>query len=93
MSRDQSLKVGATSAEQSESAVDTANPALDFRGPWFNSATAAAYLQISNADAFRKWAKRHSIVFLYRGRRVLVAKADLDRAIGAARPSLRRVSA
>lgn len=61
-----------------------------FRGPWFSSATACAYLDSPTPDAFRKWAQRHGIQFRYRGRRVLVAKADLDRAIGAGPRVVRR---
>ena len=47
--------------------------------PWLNTAEAAAYLRCPTAAAFRVFARRHGITFIYRGRRVLVARADLDR--------------
>jgi hypothetical protein len=48
-----------------------------FRGPWFDSKTAAAYVGCKSINAWYAWRKRHAIVL--RGR--LVARADLDRAM------------
>ncbi len=53
--------------------------------PWLTTLEAAAYVRCLSRDgqpsrpAFRAWARRHGVVFIYRGRRVLVARADLDR--------------
>lgn len=52
--------------------------AFDFRGPWFTSKTAAAYLCCSSVKAFYEWRRRHGIVTRNNG---TVAKADLDRAL------------
>ncbi len=51
-----------------------------FRGPWFDSKTAAAYVRCPNVRAWYEWRKRHRIVVLRRG---LVLKADIDRALRA----------
>lgn len=54
---------------------------------WMNATTAAAYLDMTAcrepAEAFRVWAKRHGVPTARRGSRVLYARADIDRAIGA----------
>lgn len=53
---------------------------------WMNAQTAATYLDFTGkdpAEAFRVWAKRHGVPSARRGSRVLYARADLDRAIGA----------
>lgn len=52
--------------------------------PWMSTAEAAEYLRRPSAEALRKFLKRHGIATARVGRRVLVARADLDRAIGAA---------
>jgi enoyl-CoA hydratase/carnithine racemase len=54
----------------------------EFFGPWFSTRTAARYLDKPTVAAFRKWAYRHGIQFRFCGRRLLVAKRDLDLAIG-----------
>ena len=55
---------------------------------WMNAKTAAAYLDMTDCkepdEAFRVWAKRHGIPTARRGARVLYARTDIDRAIGAA---------
>lgn len=53
---------------------------------WMSAKTAAAYLDIQGkepAEAFRVWAKRHGVPTARRGSRVLYARTDIDRAIGA----------
>lgn len=49
-----------------------------FKGPWFTSKTAAAYLCCPTVKAFYEWRRRHGIVTRNNG---TVAKADLDRAL------------
>jgi hypothetical protein len=59
--------------------------AADF-GPWLTAESAARYLDFTGktpAATFRAWAKRHGIHTAHRGSRVLYAKVDLLRAIGA----------
>jgi hypothetical protein len=51
---------------------------LDFRGPWFNSRTAAAYVPCKSVKAFYMWRRRHGVVARANGS---VAKADLDRVL------------
>jgi hypothetical protein len=54
---------------------------------------AAAYVRCPSREAFRKWARRHGVPFIYRGRVVLVARRDLDRVLGVtARHLLRKVA-
>jgi hypothetical protein len=67
----------------------TADP---FRGPWFNSETAARYTDKPTRRAFRMWATRKGIVATSEGR--LYSKADIDRVLrdGAQRTSLQLVS-
>ena len=67
----------------------TADP---FRGPWFNSETAARYTDKPTRRAFRVWAVRHGIVPTSGGH--LYSKADIDRVLrdGAQRTSLQLVS-
>lgn len=60
---------------------------FDFRGPWFRTDEAAAYLQYRGKHALRslyRFIARTGIPTSRRSPRcVLIAKADLDRAIGA----------
>jgi hypothetical protein len=49
-----------------------------FRGPWFNSRTAMAYVPCKSLNAWYQWRKRHGIVARSNGS---VAKADLDKAL------------
>lgn len=57
-------------------------------GVWLTAEHAAEYLDYGTdakaVRAFREYARRHRIPTAHRGRRVLFARADLDRAIGAA---------
>lgn len=68
--------------------------AYDFRGPWFRSDEAAAYVQCRHrcgcpsAKAFWNWRQRHGVVSI----RGLIAKADLDRVMSDARRQLRAVA-
>lgn len=57
---------------------------FDFSKPFFNAATAAAYVDCPSVDAFRRWVKRHGVAVGHRGRRLVIARADLDRALGLA---------
>jgi hypothetical protein len=60
------------------------NASFDFSKPFFNTETAAAYVDSPSLDAFRKWIKREGIAVGHRRRRIVVARADLDRALGVA---------
>lgn len=59
-------------------------PTEDF-GVWMSSDAAARYLDFPSYKSFWEWQKRHGLASCRRGRRMLFAKADLDRAIGARR--------
>lgn len=48
-----------------------------FNRPWFNSATAAEYLDRPSRKAFRSWAVRNNVIAVRR----LYAKADIDRVL------------
>ena len=50
--------------------------------PWMDTREAAEYVRCPSREAFRTWARRKGITFLKRGRALLVARADLDRALG-----------
>jgi Helix-turn-helix domain len=45
---------------------------------YLTSEEAAAYVRAPNARALRKWAQRHHVIPLRRGRRLLFERADLD---------------
>lgn len=60
----------------------------DQRGPWLSALHAAEYLDCPSIQAFYMWYRRHRIVPAKRGRSLLFARADLDRAIGLRRRSL-----
>ena len=51
----------------------------EFRGPWFNTLTAARYTDKPSRAAFRMWAVRNGIVHTAAG--CLYAKADIDRVL------------
>lgn len=68
-------KVGQCSA-------DAVTGGSQLTGPWFNSASAAIYLDRPSRAAFRVWAKRHGVVAVKRAGLVLYAKADIDRVLG-----------
>jgi hypothetical protein len=51
---------------------------FDFRGPWFDSRTAQAYIPCKSLRGWYKWRDRHGIMPRANGS---VAKADLDRAL------------
>lgn len=61
-----------------------------FRGPWFDSKTAAAYVCCKTVRAFYVWRRRHGIV---QRNNHSVAKADLDRALKVRRPPKRMATA
>lgn len=78
----QSLQSGAATFQEPAGAQDAAHRAFDFSKPFFNTETAAAYVDSPNPEAFRAWLRRKGIAVARRGRRILVARVDLDRAIG-----------
>lgn len=63
-------------------------PEFTFRGPWFSTREAAAYVPCKSLNAFRMWRNRHGIIPRNNGS---VAKADLDRVLKQRKP--RRVMA
>lgn len=58
--------------------ADVDEPDDPFRGPWFDSRTAAAYVPCRSVKAWYEWRKRHRIVARSNGS---VMKADIDRAL------------
>ena len=72
---------------RSEADAAGAAPSFTFRGPWFSTAEAAAYVPCKTVNAFSAWRVRHGIISRSNGS---VAKADLDRVLN--RRKLRRVS-
>jgi len=68
----------------------TAAPEWTFRGPWFTSREAAAYIPCKSLIAYYAWRRRHGIVPRANGS---VAKADLDRALDARRKPRRKMAA
>jgi len=56
-----------------------------FHGPWLSSLDGARYLRRPSRDAFRKWARRHGVVAVSSGGRMLYAKADVDRVLNVRR--------
>lgn len=63
---------------------------LEFRGPWFTSRQAAAYIPCKSLKGWYEWRRRHGIVARSNG---TVAKADLDRILNARRRPRRMASA
>ncbi|MEO8679251.1 MAG: hypothetical protein ABI665_09410 [Vicinamibacterales bacterium] len=61
----------------------------DFTKPYFNTQTAAAYVDSPSPEAFRKWLRRHGVPTGRYGRNLRVTRADLDRALGMAHRNLR----
>jgi hypothetical protein len=53
-------------------------PEFTFKGPWFTSREAQAYVCCKTLGSWYVWRKRHGIVRRSNG---TVAKADLDRAL------------
>lgn len=76
----------ALESQQDARPLDDTRQPFDFRGPWFTTAEGAAYIRSKSVPAFRLWLRRKHIVPRHRGTHILVAKADLDRAIKAKRP-------
>jgi hypothetical protein len=59
-----------------------------FASPWFSTTTACAYLDYTGRHALRslyRFLQRESIIPSHVGRRLRIAKADLDRALARAR--------
>lgn len=57
-----------------------------FKGPWFSSREAQAYIPCKSIQAWYQWRKRHGIIPRANGS---VAKADLDRALNVKKPPRR----
>lgn len=64
---------------------EVAAPEFTFKGPWFSSREAAAYVTCPSLDAWYSWRRRHGIIPRGNGS---VAKKDLDREL-TRRPSRR----
>ena len=83
--REQISEPGAPTAQQGERPLDAAHRGheFSFRGPWFDTAEAAAYLHCPTREAFRKWSLRRGVVGVRKGEggQLLFAKADIDRAL------------
>lgn len=58
-------------------------PHFSFRGPWFSSREAQAYIPCRSLKAFYMWRKRHGIIARANGS---VAKADIDRELRKRKP-------
>lgn len=54
-----------------------------FAGPWFDAATAAAYIPCKNVKSWYAWRRRHGIIARNNGS---VMKADLDRVLRRRKP-------
>lgn len=57
---------------------------IRFKGPWFDSQTAAAYVGCKTVKSWYEWRKYRQIARLSNG---MVHKADLDKALRFAKPS------
>lgn len=66
----------------------SAGLAFTFKGPWFSSREAAAYIPCKSVNAFYMWRRYHGVIPRANGS---VAKADLDRVLN--RRKARRVMA
>lgn len=68
--------------------ADQASGPDRFRGPWLNTDDAAAYLRYTGKHpllSVYKFITRHAIVVRRDGRRLLIARADIDRALAVGR--------
>lgn len=71
------------SAERRTDRDQVRDQRFDFSKPYLGTEAGAAYVDSPSPAAFRMWLRRQGIVTMRRGRRVLVARKDLDVAIGA----------
>ncbi len=83
MKRHQPLKAPAPETQQGHGSLHATDTAFDFRGPWFNAKTAAAYVPCKTVKAWYVWRVRHGIIARANGS---VAKADLDRVLNRRKP-------
>lgn len=86
MSPKRGAEVAESSVVEPSRSVDPAYESREFQGPWLRADSAARFLDFHGktpVEAFRMWAKRHGVVTAHIGSRVLYAKTDLLRAIGA----------
>lgn len=81
-------KVGHEAGELANEPRQPDGPVFTFRGPWFCSREAAAYVPCRTVKAFYMWRARHGIIPRSNGS---VAKADLDRVLNRRKPR-RKVS-
>lgn len=51
------------------------------QSPYMNTEEARVYLRQSSREAFVKWARRHNVTLLQRGRQLLVDRRELDAAL------------
>lgn len=70
-------------AEQGDRCFDVGHRGSQGDRVWLTTDRAADYVGCPTRKAFRQWAQRRGIVLVERGEggRLLVAKADLDRAL------------
>lgn len=68
----------APAVEQGRGPADATDGAPDFRGPFFSSKVAAAYVGNKSIKAFYVWANSHGLVRRSNGS---IAKVDLDRVL------------
>lgn len=86
MSRKRALQASEARVIEPARALDSADQSSEFSGPWLRADSAARFLDFHGkepVEAFRVWARRRGIATAHIGTRVLYAKADLLRAIGA----------
>lgn len=62
------------------------------KSPYLTTDEAAEYLRQPTRDAFRKWAQRHGVTLLRRGRTLLVDRRELDRVLQGPGARIRRVA-
>lgn len=80
------LQASAASLQEQDGAPDAMQRRFEFRGPFFRTDEAAAYLQYRGKYALcslYRFLKKNGVPTSRRFRTVLVRKADIDRAIGA----------
>lgn len=68
--------------EQPHDGDQVAQGPREVHSPWLSAKEAAAYLRCPTVAAFYIWRRRHGIEARHRGKCLLFARLDLDRAIG-----------
>jgi len=72
------LQFAARVRELAQSRREAVTGGHQFIGPWFSSATAALYLDQPTGEAFRRWARRHGVVGVWKGGLLRFSKRDID---------------